>query len=132
MDTFELSSWALIGGMDDHLLEAGSRWWWGVQRGPPLLGGLSGSTNQRHGWSLVREADRGQVSLITLRDEVIRQFRFHDPSKNLPFYKRGEQSCGNEGHCSMMRGGLRFEWRGWRCGSSCRPLLGVASGVISW
>ena len=42
------------------------------------------------------EADRGQVSLITLRDEVIRQFRFHDPSKNLPFYKRGEQS-GNEG-----------------------------------
>ena len=52
-------------------------------------GGLSGSTNQRHGWSLVREADRGQVSLITLRDEVIRQFRFHDPSKNLPFYKQG-------------------------------------------
>ena len=68
----------------------------GPEGSTKLLGGLSGSTNQRHGWSLVREADRGQVSLITLRDEVIRQFRFHDPSKNLPFYKRGEQSV-NEG-----------------------------------
>ena len=81
LDTFGLSSWAYQ-GMDDHLLGAVG----GGSRGV----GLSGSTNQRHGWCLVRGSDRGQVSLITPRDEVIRQFRFHDPPKNLPLYKRGE------------------------------------------
>ena len=72
----------LIRGVDDHLLGAVGGGSGGV--------GLSGSTNQRHGWCLVRGSDRGQVSLITPRDEVIRQFRFHDPPKNLPLYKRGE------------------------------------------
>ena len=95
------------------------------------------------------EADRGQVSLITLRDEVIRQFRFHDPSKNLPFTSSaGSRAAVTRGHCSMMRGGSSDEdgevdgdedggedesdEDGDVATNSCRPLLGVASGVISW